>query len=68
MFDVKINEYNTVHGYENYTVYRIKQFNQMEQPSASSKNNRHFEKTEDELRNSNNMLHPVLQTKITSST
>ena len=39
VFDVKINEYNTVRGYKDYTVYRLKLNSQTEQPSTSNKDN-----------------------------
>ncbi|KAL1820544.1 hypothetical protein ACET3Z_015413 [Daucus carota] len=39
VFDVKINEYNTVRGYEDYTVFRLKLSDQMERASTSNKDN-----------------------------
>ncbi|WOG81140.1 hypothetical protein DCAR_0100285 [Daucus carota subsp. sativus] len=39
VFDVKINEYNTVCGYEDYTVFRLKLSHQTEQASTSNKDN-----------------------------
>ncbi|KAL1822788.1 hypothetical protein ACET3Z_009566 [Daucus carota] len=39
VFDVKINEYNTVRGYEDYTVFRLKLSHQTEHASTSNKDN-----------------------------